>query len=58
MWPVLKANCDLRAIVETYVDQTKRVELFKKTFGVLTIGLGLGMALAIGVPTLAYLFRM
>ncbi len=55
--PVLKANGDLRAIVETYVDQTKTAAFFKKIFGVLTIGLGLGMALAFGVPTLAYLFR-
>ena len=55
--PVLKENGELRAIVETYVDQTKTAEFFKKIFGVLTIGLGLGMALAFGVPTLAYLFR-
>jgi signal transduction histidine kinase len=55
--PVLKANGDLRAIVETYVDQTKTAEFFKRTFGVLTFGLGLAMALAFGVPTLAYLVR-
>ena len=55
--PVLKANGELRAIVETYVDQTRTAEFFKKTFGVLAFSLGLGTALAFGVPTLAYLFR-
>lgn len=55
--PVLKANGDLLAIVETYVDQTKIAEFFKKTFGVLAISLALGAALTFGVPTLAYLFR-
>ena len=55
--PVLKANGDLRAIVETYVDQTKTAEFFKVTFEALAIALGLGTALAFGIPTLAYLLR-
>ena len=55
--PVLKANGDLRAIVETYVDQTRTAAFFKKTFGMLAFSLGLGTALAFGVPTLAYSFR-
>lgn len=55
--PVLSADGALRAIVETYVDQTKTAQFFKRTFGVLTIGLALGMALAFGIPMLAYLIR-
>ena len=55
--PILTTNGNLRAIVETYVDQTKTAEFFKKTFGALAVCLALGMALAFGVPTLAYLFR-
>ena len=55
--PVLKANGGLRAIVEIYVDQTRTAQFFKNTFGALAFSLALGMALAFGVPTLAYLFR-
>ena len=47
--PVLMENGDLRAIVETYVDQTKTAAFFKKIFGVLTISLCIGMALAFGL---------
>ena len=55
--PIFNANGDLRAIVETYVDQTKTAEFFKTTFATLAIALGLGTALAFGVPTFAYLIR-
>jgi diguanylate cyclase (GGDEF)-like protein len=55
--PVLKANGDLRAIVETYVDQTKTASFFKMAFRTLALVLGLGTALAFGTPTLAYMLR-
>lgn len=55
--PVLKANGDLRTIIETYVDETKIAAFFKTTFQTLAIVLGLGMAFAFGAPTLAFLLR-
>ena len=53
--PVLKENGELRAIVETYVDQTKTADFFKTAFASLAVALGLGTALAFGIPTFAYL---
>ena len=55
--PVLAANGDLKAIIEAYVDQTKTAAFFKTSFGTLAAALGLGIALAFGIPTLAFLLR-
>ena len=55
--PVLKADGTLRGIVETYVDQTKTAHFFQTAFEALAVALGLGTALAFGVPTFAYLAR-
>jgi len=55
--PVLSAGGDLRAVVETYLDETRTATLFKTSFAVLAAVLGLGTALAFGIPTLAFLMR-
>ena len=55
--PVLKANGEIRTIIETYVDETRIAAFFKTTFQTLAIVLGLGMAFAFGAPTLAFLLR-
>jgi diguanylate cyclase (GGDEF)-like protein len=55
--PVLSAGGTLRAIVETYVDETKTAQFFKTSFGTLAAALSLGIALAFGIPMLAFLLR-
>ena len=55
--PVLWTTGGLRAIVETYVDETQTAQFFKTSFTALAGALGLGMALAFGLPTLAFLLR-
>jgi diguanylate cyclase (GGDEF)-like protein len=55
--PVFTAGGAWRAVVETYVDETKTAAFFKTSFATLAAVLGIGMALAFGIPTLAFLIR-
>jgi diguanylate cyclase (GGDEF)-like protein len=55
--PVWRADGSLRAVVETYVDETKTAQFFNTSFTVLAAALGLGIALAFGVPMLLFLVR-
>jgi|GEM_PF-2305816 len=55
--PVLKADGSLRAVVETYVDETRTAAFFKTSFNLLAIVLSVGISLAFGVPTIAFLLR-
>jgi diguanylate cyclase (GGDEF)-like protein len=53
----LVANRKVRAIVETYIDQTDKRALFQRTFLIATTALAVLTSLAFGVPALAFFAR-
>ena len=55
--PMLGPDGSTAGIVEVYIDQTATAALFHGTFAILAIGLAVVAALALSLPTLAYLLR-
>ena len=55
--PVLDRAGNLRAIAETYVDETRTEAFFHRSLGALAVALGVGFAFSFGIPTVAFLIR-
>ncbi|WP_445503966.1 putative bifunctional diguanylate cyclase/phosphodiesterase [Microvirga sp. G4-2] len=55
--PVLDREGNLRAIAETYVDETRTEAFFHHSLGALAVALGVGFAFSFGVPSVAFLIR-
>ena len=55
--PVLDRGRNLRAVAETYVDETRTGAFYHQSLGALAIALGVGFAFSFGIPTVAFLIR-
>ena len=55
--PVLDSAGNLRAVAETYVDETRTGAFYHQSLGALAVALGVGFAFSFGIPTIAFLIR-
>ncbi|WP_201839336.1 putative bifunctional diguanylate cyclase/phosphodiesterase [Microvirga zambiensis] len=55
--PVLDRAGNLRAVAETYVDETRTGAFYHQSLGALAVALGVGFAFSFGIPTVAFLIR-